>query len=110
MILAILPDAMKAETLLNNLSEADFDLNDVSVIMQDATMRNKIAQDVGPLKGVGVAQLSTALRDAGASQEQVQHCLDAVGKGKALVAMKVNLKYEPAAREMFRDQSAELLR
>ena len=110
MILAILPDAMKAETLLNNLSEADFDLNDVSVIMQDATMRNKIAQDAGPLKGIGVAQLSTALHDAGASQEQVQRCLDAIGKGKALVAMKVNPKYEPAAREMFQDQSAELIR
>ena len=110
MILAILPDAMKAETLLNNLSEADFDLNDVSVIMQDANMRNKIAQDVGPLKGIEVAQLSTALHDAGASQEQVQRCLDAVGKGKALVAMKVNPKYEPAASEMFQDQSAELLK
>ncbi len=109
MILAILPDASKSETLLNNLSEADFDISNVSVIMQDVDMRDKIAKDAGPLKGAKPAQLSAALKKAGASPASVQRGVEAVKSGKALVAMKVDPKYEQAAREMFTDMSAEIL-
>ncbi len=109
MIVAILPDASKAETLLNNLSEADFDLNDVSVILHDPVMRNKIAQDAGPLRGVMPDQLSTALLKAGVSAKDVQQCADAVAHGKAVVAMKVDPKYESSAREMFQDMSADIV-
>ncbi len=110
MILAILPDPTKAESLLNNLSEADFDLNDVSVIMKDTSLRSKIAPDAGPMRGVMAPQLSSALRSAGLSHDQVQRCEDAVAHGKAVVAMKVDPKYAAAARQMFEDISAEILR
>jgi len=109
MILAILADASKAETLLNNLSEAEFDLNDVSVIMHDIDLRNKIAKDAGPLQGMKPEKLSDALRKAGISQDHAQHCSDAVTHSKVVVAMKTDPKYESAAREMFQDMSAEIL-
>ena len=109
MILAILPDVSKVETLLNNLSEADFDLSDVSVIMQETAARDKIARDTGPLKGAKPAQFSEALKKAGISGASEKRCVDAVKSGKALVAMKVDPQYEQAAREMFADMSAEMV-
>ncbi len=109
MILAILPDASKAETLLNNLSEADFDLNDVSVVMQDIATRDKITKDTGPLKGTKAGRAVDDLKKAGASPESAQRGAEAVKAGKVLVAMKVDPKYEQAARQMFGDMSAEML-
>ncbi len=109
MILGILPDASKAETLLNNLSEADFNLDDVSVIMQDVATRDKITKDTGPLKGVKPAQLTRSLKKAGVLPDPMQRAADAVQNGKVLVAMNVDPKYEQAARQMFGDMSAEML-
>ena len=109
MILAILPDPGKAESLLNNLSEADFDLNDVSLIMKDAALKSKLAPDAGPMRGVLAQQLSGALRSAGVSKDGLERCEAAVAQGKAVVAMKVGPKYEAAARQMFEDVSAEIL-
>ena len=109
MILAILPDASKAESLLNNLSEADFDINDVSLVMQDVATRDKITKDTGPLKGMKPARVSDGLKKAGASAESAEHGAEAVKNGKVLAAMKVDPKYEQAAREMFKDMLAEFL-
>jgi hypothetical protein len=109
MILAVLPDTSKTESLLNNLSEADFDINDVSIIMKDVGLRDKIAQDTGPLKGMKPAQLSGGLKKAGLAPDAVQKSTEAVKNGKVLVAMKVDPKYEQAARQMFSDMSAEML-
>ncbi len=109
MILAILPDVSKTESLLNNLSEADFKLEDVSVVMFDMAMRDKIAQDAGPLKGVKPAQVSGALKTAGKPESIAQQCLDAIKQGKVLVAMDVDPKYQQAALEMFKDMSAQIL-
>ena len=109
MILAILPDASKAEALLNNLSEADFDISKVSIIMQDVATRNKITQDTGPLKGVKPAQLMGGLKRAGILPDTSQRTADALKSGKVVVAMDVDPKYEQAARQMFADMSAEML-
>ncbi len=111
MIVAILPDPTKAESLMNNLSEADFDLNDVSVIMKDAGLKNKIAPDaLGPLKGVMAPQLGSALQTAGLPKDSIQQCEDAVAQGKAVVVMKIDPKYEASARQMFEDVSAEIVK
>lgn len=109
MLLAILADASKAESLLNNLSEAEFDLNDVSVIMQDIVLKDKIAKDVGPLRGTHPSKLHDALHQVGVSHDHAQRCADAVKAGKVVVAMKADPKYAPAAREMFTDISAEIV-
>jgi hypothetical protein len=109
MILAILPDTSKTESLLNNLSEADFNLDDVSVVMQDVALRDKIAKDAGPLKGMKPADVSSALKKAGRSKGAAQRASDSIKQGKVLVVMNVDPKYEQAARESFTDMSAEFL-
>ncbi len=109
MIVGIIPDSSSVETLLNNLSEADFDLSAMSVIMADVKTRNALAHDTGPLKGARVTTLAARLAGTGLSPEAAAHCRDAVAAGKVLVAMKVPPESVAAAREMLADYSAELV-
>jgi propanediol dehydratase small subunit len=110
MIVAILPDASRTEILLNNLSEAEFDLDDVSVIMEDVKQRTAIAKDTGPLKRVGLPKIPQALRKAGVSSESAERCYQSVLNGKVLVVMNVAEPYRGAAEEMFQDHSAQLIK
>ncbi|MGE5073482.1 MAG: hypothetical protein ACM3MF_08650 [Anaerolineae bacterium] len=109
MILAVLPSSADAETLLNNLSEAEFDLKDVSVVMKDVATRKKIAPDAGPLKVAVPAKLPNTLIAAGHTNDVAERSKEAVQAGKVLVAMNVDPKYKAAALEMFKDMSAEIL-
>lgn len=104
MLIAVLPNASTVETLLNNLSEADFDLAQVSVVMSDPKLRDAVAQDSGPLKGARLENLPATLAQAGLSQA------DAVAQGKVLVAIAAPAESLPAAREMLQDHSAQLIR
>ncbi len=107
MIVGIIPDASTAEILLNNLSEADFNLADVSLIMRDQKLRDKIAKDKGPLKGLQYDQISTRLTKAGLSAQDAQAYQNAVAQGKVLVAMNTTPDVTEAAKEMFSDQSGQ---
>lgn len=107
MIIGIIPDASTAEILLNNLSEADFNLADVSLIMRDQKLRDKIAKDTGPLKGVHYNQISARLVKAGLSAQDAQAYQDAVSQGKVLAAMTTTPDVTASAKEMFSDQSGE---
>ncbi len=110
MILAILPDISKAETLLNNLAEADFDLKDVSVVTKDPGLRDKIAKDLGPLKGVEAVRLIDALVKAGFSNSGAKSCHVALMDGRVVIAMEIKEEYRQAAQEMFQDQSAQIIK
>jgi hypothetical protein len=110
MILGILQTASSLETLLNNLSEADFDLGDVSVLMQKVELRNAIAPDSGPLKGTQPGQIKERLVQAGVSEQNAELCYQAVCDGKVLVAMQVEEQYRRSAEEAFEDHSAQLIK
>ncbi len=110
MIWAIIPDVSSTETLLNNLSEADFDLDEVSVIMQDNAQRDVVAKDIGPLQGVELKSLVKSLIKLGLSEEGAENCRDAVLNGQVLVVMDIPAEYLPVATEMFEDHSARLIK
>lgn len=110
MILAILENASSVQTLLNNLSEADFDLNNISVMMKDNKLRKTLGVNAGPLKGVQPKSVMEALTRAGISEENAKVCDEAIVQGKILLVMKVADEYSPAAEEMFRDHSAQLVK
>jgi hypothetical protein len=110
MILAIIPDAFAAEILLNNLYEAEFDLGDVSLIMYDQELRDKVAKDTGPLKGVHHDQVSTFLVQAGLSLPDAQSYQEAVAQGKVLAVMDATPDLVEVVREMFTDQSGESIK
>jgi hypothetical protein len=110
MILAILQDASTAEILLNNLSEADFNLEDVSVLMADANLRNAIANDAGPLQGLEFGNAVEGLTSLGVSKENAVLCREAMDKGQVLVVMDVADEFSQIAEEMFQDHSAQLIK
>jgi hypothetical protein len=110
MLICLLANASTVETLLNNLSEADFDLAQVSVIMYDVKTRDKIAKDVGPLKGVHPDRLAAELNRQGLAAAAAQHALETMQAGQVLVAMNVDPQSASAAREMFQDMKAEILK
>lgn len=107
MILGILPKVSNAEILLNNLSEADFELSDVSVIMKNLKQRDAIAPDGGPLKGADLSKVFDRLVQAGVPAEDARLYRDAVAQGKVLIAMTVPPEAQQAAIEMLQDHSAE---
>jgi hypothetical protein len=109
-LIAILPDTSHAETLLNNLSEAGFDLAQVSVVMRDLRLRDAIAQDAGPLKGVMLGNLVGKLARAGLPKTEARPFADAVAQGKVMVAILTPPQSQPAAKEMLQDHSAEMIR
>ncbi len=110
MILAVLENLSRTESLLNNLSEADFNLNDISVIYADIKQRNAVAKDVGPLKGAAPEKLAERLTKLGVSRENAEICRDAVIKGKVFVVMNIRPELNEVAEEMFRDQSALIVK
>ena len=110
MVIGILPDAEATESLLNNLSEAEFDLAGVSVLMRDAKQRAAIAGDAGPFKGAQVSDLASYLAQTGLAARDIGPYCDAVNQGKVLVAIAGPKAAEPAAREMLQDHGAQLIR
>lgn len=110
MVIGIVPNTSKTETLLNNLSEADFNLSDVSVIMSDPKKRNAIASDAGPFKGASAANLPKELVKHGISQSQANAYRDAVKKGGVFVAIAGGKDSESAAGEMLKDYDSRLVK
>jgi hypothetical protein len=110
MILGIIPTTSNAESLLNNLSEADFKLKDVSVIMRDLKLRNAIASDTGPFKGITVDNLSKRLVQSALSGTEIKTCMDALGQNKVLIVIACSPEGEKAASEMLKDSSAEFIK
>ncbi len=110
MVIGIVPDASKTETLLNNLSEADFKLSSVSVIMSDPKQRNAIASDAGPFKGTSAANLPNQLVKHGLSQSDANAYQDAIMKGGVFVAIASGKATDSAAADMLRDYNPQLLK
>jgi hypothetical protein len=97
------------ETLLNNLSEADFELADVSLVLTDQKKRDAIAQDAGPLKGATPANLPARLTQVGVPQPDAAFYAENVARGQALVALNVKKETEHPAVEMFQDYNPQHL-
>ncbi len=110
MIISIIEKVSDAESLLNSLNEAEFDLGDVSVLMANTKERDKIAGDTGPLKGVTPSQLAEKLKQLGLAEKETKSCADAVNNGKIVVVMNVLADYSAAAEEIFQDHSASLIK
>ncbi len=110
MVIGIVPDTSKTETLLNNLSEADFKLSNVSVITSDPKQRDAIASDAGPFKGVTAANLPSKLAQHGVSTSDANAYRDAVMKGGVFVAIASSKGTDSAAMDMLNDYSPQLLK
>jgi hypothetical protein len=110
MLISILEKVSDAESLLNSLYEAEFNLEDVSVLMADMDLRDKIAKDAGPLKGVTPSQLKEKLKMLGVNEKTIGQCVNAIKEGKILILMNVDSQYSAVVEEIFEDHSANLIK
>lgn len=110
MVIGLIANSSTTESLLNNLSEAEFELSDVSVIMRDPKARDVIADDAGPFKGVLAADLPARLALAKVSPQDAKAFGDKVIAGKVFVAIAAAKASEGAAAEMLKDVQAELIK
>lgn len=105
MVIGIIPDPASVQTLLNNLHEAGYADRDVSILMRDPGVCKS-----GPFKGMGSGQLPSKLAHAGLPAQEASVYADAVGKGKAFVAIRAEKAGEKAAAEMLGDYAPEMVR
>ena len=110
MVIGLIPTSANAETLLNNLSEADFAAADISVIMADLKARDAISNDAGPFKGVKAGALAAKLQKAKLAAKDAKLYQDGVLGGKVFVAIRTAKASEAAASEMLKDHQGEGIR
>jgi hypothetical protein len=110
MIIGLLPDAVTTETFLNNLAEAEFNLQDVSVIGRDVKSHADGSAEDGPFKGTTMSELADRLAWAGLAPHDAQVYVEAVRCGEVLVAIAVPKSIEAVAREMLQDHAAQSIR
>jgi hypothetical protein len=110
MIIALLSDSSKVETLLNNLSEADFDLSGVSVILANAKVQHALAREAGPFARTRPTGLGSKLVRKGVSSAEARAYVEAVRKGKAFVAIECPKEFESRALEMVKDYAPQRLK
>ena len=110
MIIGLLPDELTTETLLNNLAEAEFNLQDVSVIRRDHQSFAVESDTGGPLKGKPLVKLADRLAEAGLARPDAQLYVEAVQRGEVLVAIAVPKSLAAVAREMLQDHDAQSIR
>ncbi|MGI8419212.1 MAG: hypothetical protein ACR2LN_01055 [Candidatus Levyibacteriota bacterium] len=98
-----------AETAINNLTEADFDEKNISLVMKDEQSARKIIDAYGPLKDTSVSTLPQALQRLGMQKAQSDHIIQAVVAGKALIAIQTPQEAVDAAKEMLNDYNVTLM-
>jgi len=107
MVFALLSESQTAEDFLGNFAEAEYELKYVSVIMKSRFKRNKIAEDAGPLKNTGFANLRVVLKTYKIDAEQIGKYLDGLNVGKVLIA--IDHYSDRSITDMLDDYKPELL-
>jgi hypothetical protein len=110
MIIGLLPDVITTETFLNNLAEAEFNLQTVSVIRRDMESHAAGGAEAGPLQDTTLAELADRLTLAGLAPLEAQFYVKAIQQGAVFVAMAVPKSIEAVAREMLQDHEAQSIR
>lgn len=106
-VIGILPDSNTVQTALDNLAEADFDENDISIVMKDKKKASTIAKDAGPLEGSSIENIDRKLKDLGMSVNEISAYYEALEKGKVLIAIRTENDTIGAAEEMLKDYNIQ---
>lgn len=106
MVIGILPSTSQAQTLLNNLYEADFDPKYISVAMIDEKSVQDLGEVKGPLTGAFESVVGN-LNKLGLSSEDIKNYQTIVSSGGVFIAVSQSTSTDEAAKEMLQDMSAQ---
>ncbi len=99
-----------AEIALNNLDEAEYPPDSISVLTDDPRRTHLLTDVRGPLSGVALDQLPTRLRALGASPAEAEGYRAAIAAGAVFVAVAAPAGSEDSAAEILTDQQAARVR
>lgn len=106
-ILGIIPSLNNAESLINNLVEADYSEDNISLVSQDTETARKIIDDSGPLEGSDMDNISQYLSGFGLPQDEIDVYRQALASGKSLISLSCPPPSAGAAVEIFNDYDCE---
>jgi len=105
MVLGAIANSSEAETLLNNLSEADFKPNQISVTMQEEKSVKQITDVSGPLTG-DFRLVINKLKRLGISPADIKSYEGIVNSGGVVVTISAGPSTDESAQEMLEDVNA----
>ena len=107
MVLGLFQNVIDAEIALNNLSEADFNSQDISVIMEDIQAVKRIADVSGALTGTLDQNETQRLQKLGFTQGEVDNFQASLKVGGVIISIKAGPDSDKAAQEILADQKAQ---
>ncbi len=111
MIIGIFTQVDDAEICLNNLAEADFQSNNISVVMKDPEEAKKISYTSGEFTGLSTDELIDRLIKLGLSKKNAKRYKDTLEDGGVFIAVATaNSDQEKAVEEILKDQDGKLIK
>ena len=111
LVIGLFPSAADAAQCLDNLAEADFSSDDISLVMQTRAAVEEISDARGRLTGLSVADLARTLAELGRSALDVQSYVQGVRDGGVFIAIdKSDDDVAAVAEEMLQDGNARIIR
>ncbi len=102
-ILCALFTSLTITTALDNLEEAEFDKKKISVIANDQSSAQHIADPAGPFKGKSVDDIQKALEKAALPISTINLYHDQMAKGMIFLAISVKELSIKTAQEILAD-------
>ena len=111
LVIGLFPSAASAAQCLDNLAEADFSANDISLVMKTKSAVEEISDARGRLTGLQIADLARKLTELGRSAIDVQSYVQGVRDGGVFIAIDTSDDdVAAAAEEMLQDGNARHIR
>jgi hypothetical protein len=109
LVIGLFPSPTEAALCLDNLAEADFGPNVISLVMSHRADVAKLADSAGPLNAISVEDLPAALGRLGLSPKDAQSYRDGVLAGQVFIAVTAG-GAASTVEEMLRDAGAVQVR
>jgi uncharacterized protein YajQ (UPF0234 family) len=111
MIIGIFTQVDDAEICLNNLAEADFQPQNISVVMKDPEEVEKISDTSGELNKLSVDELIDRLIKLGLPKKNAKRFKDMIEAGGVFISVSTaNANEEKAVKEILKDQNGKLIK
>ena len=110
MVSGLFSDQGSAEVVLNNLYEASYSLENVSVVAQDPNLSVDLNEFDGPLGRQLNQSVENSLENAGLSLEDIEYYKEEVDKGSILIVLNTGVETDHNAVEIFQTSNGSYIK
>lgn len=98
-VLALLPSAERAESVISQLGEVGVLERTISLILKNEQDARAVIDDWGPLEGTNVANLDSRLSQIDVPSDRIDLYSRGVNAGEALLAVNAGTQWQDAVKE-----------